>query len=42
MLKNRNIGFYPITITIIALALIWIVGHGEAGEAGLKLSDATA
>jgi carboxyl-terminal processing protease len=36
MLKNRNIGFYPITITIIALALIWIVGHGEAGEAGLN------
>ena len=27
---------YPITITIIALALIWIVGHGEAGEAGLN------
>lgn len=36
MPKNRNIGFYPITITIIALALIWIVGHGEAGEAGLN------
>jgi len=32
----NKLKLYPITIAIIALAMIWFVGHGEAGEAGLS------
>ena len=39
MNKRKSPGFYPITIVVIALALIWVVGHGEAGEARLSAQD---
>ena len=39
MQKRKSPGFYPITIVMIALALIWVVGHGEAGEAGVNAQD---
>ena len=36
MSNRRSISFYPITLALIALAMIWVVGHGEAGEASLN------
>jgi carboxyl-terminal processing protease len=36
MSNRRSISFYPITLALIALAMIWLVGHGEAGETSLN------
>ncbi len=33
MYRRKSWSFYPITLALIALAMIWFVGHGEAGEA---------
>lgn len=36
MHKRKTAGYYSIVLAIIALAMIWVVGHGQAGEASLN------
>ncbi|MBD3381333.1 MAG: PDZ domain-containing protein [candidate division Zixibacteria bacterium] len=36
MRNRQGSGFLPVTLALIAIALIWLVGHGEAGEAGVN------
>ncbi|MBD3218495.1 MAG: PDZ domain-containing protein [candidate division Zixibacteria bacterium] len=39
MYRRKTTGYYSIVLAVLALALIWFVGHGEAGEASLNAQD---
>ncbi len=39
MYRRKTTGYYTIVLAVLALALIWLVGHGEAGETDLNAQN---
>ena len=42
MHNSKTAGYYSIVLAFIAIAMIWFVGHGQAGEASLNAQQMIA